>query len=198
MSKGICSRCKKRLTKNSSSPAIFKQGRGSCRACGAKYYQANKERKSKRAHEYYLRNTKEIKAKSSKRYYERRDEAVAYSANYYKNNKVKILLKIRTPVGRHKALCNFLRKEKVPKTDMLWRFNFYAELIKENCCHYCEGPLNETGLGLDAVHNVVGHRCYNVVPCCGSCNQKKMHDVSYESFMEIKYWLVKTRLKGLV
>jgi hypothetical protein len=198
MSKGICSKCKKKLNKINSTPSIFKQGRGRCRICEKKYKENNKERFKRSKHEYYVNNTEKIKDRSSKRYYEKREQILVRLAKYYEDNKEKILAKQKTFKGRHKTLCYFLRKENVSKKDLLWHFNFYVEIIREDKCHYCDGQLNKSGMGLDAVDNKIGHVCYNVVPCCRSCNQKKMHDVSYSDFMEIKPWLIKIRLGGVV
>jgi hypothetical protein len=90
---------------------------------------------------------------------------------------------IKTVKGRHASLRAVLRKEKVPKSDLLWNLNFYAELIKDGLCHYCLGSLNPTSHGLDCKENKIGHRCFNVVPCCRACNWKKMKDVTYEEMM---------------
>lgn len=51
-------------------------------------------------------------------------------------------------------------------------FEQYSELIK-NLCYYCEGPLPQTGHGLDRLDNNKGYDLSNVVPCCGSCNKIK-------------------------
>lgn len=85
--------------------------------------------------------------------------------------------------GRHQRLKWTLRKDGVDRSDPLWNINFYSELIKDLTCHYCQGPLNRIGSGLDAMNPGKKHVCYNVVPCCGSCNSKKMHDTTYDEMM---------------
>jgi hypothetical protein len=77
----------------------------------------------------------------------------------------------------------FLSKEHIPEEDLLWKINFYIELIIEGLCHYCLGPLSPCGIGLDRVNNELGHLCYNVVPCCGSCNALKRDYYSYKEMM---------------
>lgn len=89
----------------------------------------------------------------------------------------------KTLKGRHTAVRQALRKEKVSRKDLLWHINFYAELIRDGQCHYCLGLLNPISHGLDCKNNQIGHRCFNVVPCCGACNWKKMKDVTYEEMM---------------
>ena len=106
----------------------------------------------------------------------------------------KISLKfIKTVKGRHAALRQVLRKEHVPKKDLLWDLNFYSELIKDGVCHYCSGELNPTSHALDCMDNAVGHRCFNVVPCCRGCNWIKMRDMTYEEMMQLA--LVLRRIK---
>jgi len=150
--------------------------------------------KEKKA-EYYKKNKKKIKAATRKRYWENRDSLKPYWKNRYKKNRKRILKEMRTIKGRHRVLLAVLRKEKAPKKDLLWSLNFYAALLFEAKCYYCDGELNETGYALDAKDNNSGHRCWNVIPCCRFCNQKKMDDVGYEDMLEIKDWLTKLRNK---
>ena len=77
----------------------------------------------------------------------------------------------------------YLKKEGTPETDPLHRLNFYSALVQDARCHYCDGKLNETGCGLDAMDNSISHTCYNVVPCCWDCNQLKGARFSYEEMM---------------
>jgi|SRR5579864_44058 len=92
---------------------------------------------------------------------------------------------IKTVKGRHAALRQVLRKERVPKKDLLWRLNFYSELIKDGLCHYCFGELNPTSHALDCMDNSLGHRCFNIVPCCRNCNWIKMRDMTYKEMMQL-------------
>lgn len=90
---------------------------------------------------------------------------------------------VRTLKGRHAALRVSLRQNRVPKHDLLWDINFYVQLIEDGKCHYCDGPLNPTSHALDCKNSKIGHRCFNVVPCCRSCNWIKMKSMSYEEMM---------------
>lgn len=116
-----------------------------------------------------------------------------YSESYHKRNIAKCHARKRTTRYRHARIVSLLRKERVPKTDLLWSLNFYRQLILDNLCCYCDGKLDDMGGSLDAADNSIGHRCYNVVPCCWKCNRKKMDDISYEDMIEIKPWLKKIR-----
>jgi hypothetical protein len=89
------------------------------------------------------------------------------------------------PKNKHYVLRHILKKENVPVDDLLWRFQFYRALVADQTCHYCQGTLNIFGSGLDALDNSQGHRCYNVVPCCGACNRIKGAHISYARMMEL-------------
>lgn len=56
------------------------------------------------------------------------------------------------------------------------------EIIKDPC-HYCHGPLNKTGSGLDRVDNSRGYSMDNVLPCCKNCNRIKGDILSYEEMV---------------
>ena len=86
----------------------------------------------------------------------------------------------RTVAGRHRFLCTKLKLEKIPASDLLWRRSFYSGIVAEFKCHYCDGPLSDTGYGLDRISNVIGHLCFNVVPCCGVCNSVKSNHFTYQ------------------
>ncbi len=51
-------------------------------------------------------------------------------------------------------------------------FDEYSSLLQQPC-FYCEGPLPETGVGLDRVDTLLGYDPGNVVPCCRTCNAVK-------------------------
>lgn len=94
---------------------------------------------------------------------------------------------------RHSNLYRSLRIEKVPETNLIWNLNFYTQLVLDNECHYCGGPLPKKGHGLDRLNSSIGHVCYNVVPCCGSCNGLKGHVISYEEMMILRPGLFEIR-----
>lgn len=143
-------------------------------ACTKAHHAANKEHRRIVDKNYRKNNRAKIKA---------------YEATYYADpiKKAKLLARVhaygRTLRCRHAGFLKTLRKEGVPSSDPLWNINFYTQLILDNRCHYCEGPLNSTGHGFDRVDNCLGHVCYNVVPCCRVCNRIKMHDILYEEMM---------------
>lgn len=42
--------------------------------------------------------------------------------------------------------------------------------LRSKACHYCDGPLPETGLGLDRIDGKKGYELGNIFPCCRWCN----------------------------
>ena len=58
----------------------------------------------------------------------------------------------------------------------------YTSLISQPC-HYCKGPLNDSGVGLDRKSNTTGYTSDNVVPCCRQCNIVKNNFFTYEEMM---------------
>lgn len=63
-------------------------------------------------------------------------------------------------------------------------FELYSSLIVMPC-HYCLGPLDETGIGLDRVDTDGGYTPNNVVPCCGRCNSVKLDHFTYDEMMRL-------------
>jgi hypothetical protein len=111
----------------------------------------------------------------------------AYRRSYYVNHREERLAwhknHIRTPRGKHTQVKELLRKEGVSQSDALWSLNYYAEFIRSGICHYCLGFLNRSGHSLDRMDNSQPHACWNVVPCCWWCNERKKADLSYEEMM---------------
>jgi len=153
---------------------------GSRRKRQHKMYSTQKSEQKKR---YYRKNRKRILKKSNKRYHGNVVLHRKRGREQYLIHKEEKLAYRRTFRGRHSVLKVALRKEKISRKDPLWSLEFYTALIQDGICHYCFGPLNLYGAGLDCMNNEIGHVGFNVVPCCRSCNQKKMHDLSYEEMM---------------
>jgi hypothetical protein len=85
------------------------------------------------------------------------------------------------PENRHKYAVNDARKRGLEWTITL---DEHLALLKLPC-HYCGGPLNDKGTGLDRTDNVLGYYPTNVVPCCGRCNRVKHHYFTYEEMLII-------------
>ncbi len=75
-----------------------------------------------------------------------------------------------TPAGRFKRGTD---KEK-HKGWPTWHLTFeqYAPFLALPC-HYCKGPLDLSGVGLDRKDNERGYEIDNVLPCCGDCNRTR-------------------------
>jgi hypothetical protein len=61
----------------------------------------------------------------------------------------------------------------------------YEALTKHASCHYCGGPIEETGSGIDRKDNALGYSIDNVVPSCRWCNVVKNDRYSYEEMVRL-------------
>lgn len=68
----------------------------------------------------------------------------------------------------------------------------YTKLLSRPC-HYCRGPLNRTGTGLDRVDSNIGYMVSNVVPCCAACNQIKGANLSCTEMVAVAQLLLTMR-----
>lgn len=77
--------------------------------------------------------------------------------------------RVRSPLGRFAFAKNAAKRR-----GLSWGLAFgeYSILISKPC-HYCSGPLCETGVGLDRLDSSGGYDHGNVAPCCRQCNQIK-------------------------
>jgi hypothetical protein len=220
MGKGFCPKCKGALEEGNCSPVILESGFGKCNSCRLaydrerradpeiyarrkstrkKYEQENKEKIQAYQHQYDLENKERKKAWRKKHIAENRElyasrslQSKLKNPDRYKEQR-KILSE--TIKGRHNSLRHALRRDSVDESDLLWSIRFYESLIQDKECHYCLGPLERTGGGLDRKSNGLGHTCYNVVPCCRKCNRIKGNDTSYEEMMLLAPVLREIRLK---
>jgi hypothetical protein len=91
--------------------------------------------------------------------------------------------------ARHASLIRALEKERVPQTDKLWSEDFYEALISDGC-QYCTGSLSPSGIALDRIINSLGHRCWNVIACCSTCNGIKGDILTFEEMVLLRDGLV--------
>lgn len=73
--------------------------------------------------------------------------------------------------------------------------NDYEKLLQD-CCHYCNGPLNPTGHSLDRKDSSKGYLLDNVVTCCYDCNRIKSCILTYDEMVYMMKCLEKFRRKG--
>jgi hypothetical protein len=159
--------------------------------------------KTKEARKAYEATRKEEMRAYQKQYdFENRERKKAWRKKHYAENREVMIERAKTRrlrnlekckeqdreqsesvKGRHGSLRRALRRDGTDRLDSLWDINFYEALILDRECHYCLGPLDRTGGGLDRIDNNGGHTCYNVVPCCRKCNRIKGHDTSYQEMM---------------
>jgi hypothetical protein len=153
----FCTRCGDILNDDTAFPSVLKDGGGRCKSCHRKAMKAT-----------YDKNPEKARRMSK----ERRDNYPEIYRRY-----------VRSVEGRHNTLRKRLTKDDPSGLDLLWNINFYRALIADFVCHYCQGPLTLTGHGLDRKDSSIGHLAHNVVPCCRSCNTKKMNDTTYEEML---------------
>ena len=69
---------------------------------------------------------------------------------------------------------------------------FYEQMLTQPC-HYCKGPLGQSGGGCDRINNNADYTNDNVVPCCPMCNWVR-HDVfTYPEMVQLGKVLEKIR-----
>lgn len=83
--------------------------------------------------------------------------------------------------GRYISAEQIARRRNCPFT--LSR-DVYASLIS-NQCIYCDGPLPQTGMGLDQMVPMRGYTTENAVPCCEQCNRIKADIYTYDEMLLI-------------
>lgn len=119
-------------------------------------------------------------------YYREKQYHLKYKGKKYGGSKSKHAW-YRLPSVRYSTA-----KAKAKRRGLGWSLpkRTYFELLLQ-VCHYCNGPLPETSVGLDRVRNSIGYRLDNVVPCCTKCNVIKGEHLTYEQMLEIKRYLIK-------
>jgi hypothetical protein len=76
---------------------------------------------------------------------------------------------LRTTIGRYNTAKQVARKRGIEFSLSLEEF----ERLRSQPCAYCDGPLPETGGGLDRKENQIGYTTANACPCCVECNRIK-------------------------
>jgi hypothetical protein len=83
----------------------------------------------------------------------------------------------RTIKGRYRTL---KYRAKIKKTKCNITFEQYVTLVTGASCHYCKGPLDQTGCGIDRKDNDKGYEIENISVCCGTCNMIKGSALTYQ------------------
>jgi hypothetical protein len=115
-------------------------------------------------------------------YYKKWQQSAAGKEYYHR--------KQRTAAGRHNSLKTSARVRGILVSITREQHSVLVSLP----CHYCLGPLNPTGSGLDRLDSSKGYEEGNVVPCCKGCNTQKGNiemagftfPRSYELMLELK------------
>jgi hypothetical protein len=79
----------------------------------------------------------------------------------------------------------FIKEKNRLKEKWFLTFDEWYALIGNNICHYCHGPLHDSGTALDRKDNTKFYILDNVVPCCIVCNRMKNQYISYEEMVLI-------------
>lgn len=69
----------------------------------------------------------------------------------------------------------------------------YSNIVKDNACIYCGGPLPKTMGGLDRLDNNKGYTKENVVPCCFTCNSMRGNHLSHEEMKAVANFIKELR-----
>lgn len=87
----------------------------------------------------------------------------------------------RTPKAKFKSLNKNATRRHIP---VLITFEQFCEMSQKPC-HYCKGPLPETGSGIDRKKNSLPYTEQNSVPCCAVCNRIKSDSVSEAEMLNL-------------
>ncbi len=71
----------------------------------------------------------------------------------------------------------------------------FRELMEQDSCDYCGGPLPIFGFGIDRMNSNLGYVPGNCVPCCYACNTFKNKHFTYEE-MKILGGVIATILES--
>jgi hypothetical protein len=89
----------------------------------------------------------------------------------------------RTPQGRFGILRGNARARNLT---LELTFEQWSNIVAQNSCAYCEGPLPEAGSGVDRKISILGYTAENCVPCCTVCNRiRGKDDISHEEMFEV-------------
>ena len=115
--------------------------------------------------DYYRKNAEKEKARAKSYHLKNRDRRVAYLREY-----------ARSIEGLFR---NGILSAK--RAGREWSITIEQFIkLREKSCYYCDGPLPETGYGLDRIDCSKGYSNENVLPACHSCNRKRSNDWSVE------------------
>jgi hypothetical protein len=89
-------------------------------------------------------------------------------------------------------------KNRANKKQVFWGLSFeeWRNFVSDTQCHYCDGAMPETGIGLDRKNNDIGYILENVASCCQECNRIKSDTLTYEEMLEVAK-LIKRIRKGI-
>jgi hypothetical protein len=75
-----------------------------------------------------------------------------------------------SPENKHEVVRSIL-VSKTPITDPLWNLRFYTELIRDDECYYCKGPLTPRATSLDWIDSSFMYTAFNCVVACKHCTE---------------------------
>jgi hypothetical protein len=132
-------------------------------------YQEAQEEQCARSRKYYAEHLEERRAYNEQYRNTHKEETRLYSQSRKIENRITSSKQVRTLGGRFTA-----GKSKAKGRGLIWAITLEEhQLFLSMPCYYCNGPLPETGSGLDRLNNLLGYTQENCVPCCKNCNWRK-------------------------
>ncbi len=160
--------------------------KGFCKSCYYRQYEQTPKRKAYVKSQAYRDSRKPYgKAraqtdafKQSMKKYSKTDKFKKQQAKYRMSEKARFSMGLR----------------QAKKRNINWEITFEQfQILAQNLCHYCNGPLSVYGYNLDRKNNKQSYTIENTVSCCGDCNRTKGDRLTYEEMVAISNLLKEMR-----
>jgi hypothetical protein len=171
--RGLCRKHWRRVhyLENADRLRAYQRARGSRAEYNKAWREANKERYRASRLRHYEKNKEKYRRKRQTPEFKNWHNGYARSHN-------------RTLKGRYHYMRGRAKEREIACT---LSFEEYCSCVNGQLCYYCNGALEEAGVGLDRIDSSRGYELGNVRACCRKCNVAK-NDMTEQEFRD---WVAK-------